>query len=192
MQINITYPASSGKKEFRRRRMLNIMRWPFISAALICPVLNYLLGGKAWSLVVLMGLYMAWKLVFDIDLVEYNRISQLARFVFCSCTLLAIIDLFLVSGWALFVIPLVGLGGLVAAAVLFFTDLECQKQNMLPMFLMVLLAIAGAVAGWLIWGAACVWPITAMGLTAMALLLACIFVLRGGFLLELKRRFHVK
>jgi len=57
---------------------------------------------------------------------------------------------------------------------------------------MVLLAIAGAVAGWLIWGAACVWPITAMGLTAMALLLACIFVLRGGFLLELKRRFHFK
>ena len=106
--------------------------------------------------------------------------------------LLAVIELFIASGWALQVIALVCMGGLIAAAVLFFTDIDTQKQNMLPMLLLVLIAIAGAVTVWLMKGSACEWPVTVMGLTAIALLLALIAVLRSEFLLELKRRFHVK
>ena len=192
MQINNTYPPVSAKKEFLRMRMLRVARCPFLVAAAVCPVINYLVGGKAWSLVVLIGLHMTWTLLFDVDLVEYNRISQLVRLIASSCMLLAVIELFIASGWALQVIALVCMGGLIAAAILFFTDIDTQKQNMLPMLLLVLITITGAVTVWLMKGSECEWPVTAMGLTAISLLISLIAVLRSEFLLELKRRFHVK
>ena len=64
--------------------------------------------------------------------------------------------------------------------------------SVFPMLLLVLITITGAVTVWLMKGSECEWPVTAMGLTAISLLIALIAVLRSEFLLELKRRFHVK
>ena len=91
MDIKITYP-SPKKQRVRREAFLAIAKWPMIAATIICPVINFLVGGKAWSVIVLMGLYMVWTLAFSIDLVEYNRISQCIKYTFQICIMIVLID----------------------------------------------------------------------------------------------------
>lgn len=191
MQIKITYPPVE-KRKLQRQKLLSIMRWPFLFAAVICPVVNLVTGGKAWSLVVLMSLYMAWTLILSPDLVEYNRISQLIKLIDCVCVLLALIDVCLAPGWAVEVVPVVCFCGLASAGALFFTDLERQKQNMLPMLLLIFLALAGSVFGLCLWHEESRWALAVMGVLAAFLLFACATILGSDFLRELRRRFHVK
>jgi len=106
MKLKITYPPVE-KRKLQRRHLLRIIRWPVLFAVVMSPVVNYILGGKAWSLIVLMSIYMAWSLVLSPDLVEYNRISQSIKLISFSCSLLAMIDFFLSPGWAIDVVPIV-------------------------------------------------------------------------------------
>lgn len=191
MKLKITYPPVE-KRKLQRRHFLRIIRWPVLFAVVMSPVVNYIIGGKAWSLIVLMSIYMAWSLVLSPDLVEYNRISQSIKLISFSCSLLAMIDYFLAPGWAINVVPTVCFGGLVITGILFFTDLDRQKQNMLPMLFLIVIAILGSIVGVSIWRENSGWPLIIMGATAGLLLLACIITLRGEFLRELKKRFHVK
>lgn len=191
MKIKNTYPTAP-KHTLQRRKFLKIVRWPCLAAAYACPIVNLIIGGRAWSVIVLMALYMLWTLVLSPDLVEYNRISQVVKVVTYSIILLALIDVCLAPGWALDVIPIVCFGGLILSGVLFFTDLERQKQNMLPMLLLIFLAILGAIIGLSTWHTKMRWAIIVMGALALALLVACIIALGAEFLRELKRRFHTK
>jgi len=150
MKIKNVYPHTE-KFGVQRKKLLLILRWPFLALAVACPVVNYFTGGPAWSVVALMGLYMAWTQIFSLDLVEYNRISQFTKLAVRSCILLILIDTFIAPGWAVKVVPIVGLGCLVACAVLFFTDFSRQKHNMLPMLFMIFLAIIGSVVGSIVW-----------------------------------------
>ena len=191
MKIKNTYPTAP-KHTLQRRKFLKIMRWPFMAIAYACPIVNILTGGKAWSVIALMGLYMLWTLVLSPDLVEYNRLSQVIKTLTYSIIMLALIDVCLAPGWALDVIPIVCFGGLIVSGILFFTDLERQKQNMLPMLLLIFLAIVGAVIGLSVWHTKMRWALIVMGALAVALLVACIITLGGEFVRELKRRFHIK
>lgn len=191
MKLDIIYPAV-GKHQLQRKKFLNIMRWPIIFAAFICLVLNIVIGGKAWSLTVLMSLYMAWTLILSPDLVEYNRISQFIKLIVCSCILLILIDVSLSPGWAIEVVPIVCACGLAVCGVLFFTDLERQKQNMLPMLLLIFSAIAASVIGLCLWHEESRWALAVMGAFAFSLLTACAITLGSDFIRELRRRFHIK
>ena len=191
MKIKITYPPVE-KQKLHRRKLLSILRWPILFAALICPVMNIVTGGRAWSLIVLMALYMVWTLLLSTDLVEYNRISQFIKLVICSCVLMTMIDVFLAPGWAIEVVPIVGFCALAVSGVLFFTDIERQKQNMLPMLLLIFFALAGSVTGLCLWHEESRWALAVMGAFALALLVACMAALGSDFIRELRRRFHVK
>lgn len=191
MKVEVIYPPVE-RRRLQRRRLLRILQWPFLLAAYLCPIINLLTGGKAWSVIVLMSLYMAWKLVLSTDLVEYNRISQFTKLIVCTCVLLSLIDGLLAPGWAVEVVPMVCFGGLVVAGILFFTDLERQKQNMLPMLVLIVMAMIGSVVGVSIWHDQVYWPMVVMGALALALLVGCAATLGGDFLRELKRRLHTK
>ncbi len=191
MNVKITYPAVE-KRRLERQKFLSILRWPYLAAAIICPIVNYCVGGKAWSIIVLMGMYMAWKLVLSPDLVEYNRLSQSIKLLLTSCVMLVLIDYFLVPGWAIEVVPIVGFGGLVLAGTLLFSDFERQKQNLLPLLLLIFLAIVGSVVGLSVWYDRGRWAFWVMGAVAILLLISCCISLGGEFLRELKRRFHIK
>lgn len=180
------------KHRLQRKKILKIMRWPLLIAAYTCPIVNIVTKGKAWSVVVLMSLYMAWTLVFSTDLVEYNRISQFIKLITNSCVLLVLIDVFLVSGWAMEVVPIVCFSGVAISGILFFTDFDRQKQNMMPMLQLIVLEIIGAIIGIFWWRIESNWAMVVMGVLAFAMLIACIAVLSGEFIRELKRRFHVK
>jgi membrane protein YdbS with pleckstrin-like domain len=191
MKIKNTYPTAP-KQTLQRRKLLNIVRWPFWIAGYGCPVINLIVGGKAWSAVVVIALIMTWKLVLCPDLVEYNRISQFIKLIACSCLLLGAIDLFLASGWAMKVIPLVSFGGLVGSGLMFFTDIQRQKQNMLPMLLLIFCCLVASIVGVSVLGKNSGWELIVMGSVALAQLVAIICTLGGEFLRELRRRFHIK
>lgn len=191
MKIEITYPPVP-KRNLRHKKALRMVKWLCFFAACICPAINLATGGKAWSLIVLMSLYMLWTLVLSPDLVEYNRISQFIKLIACSCVLLGLIDIFLAPGWAIEVVPIVCFCGLSISGVLFFTDLERQKQNMLPMLLLIGTALIGSAVGLGVWHGESNWALVVMGVVALVLLVICIATLGNDFLRELKRRFHIQ
>lgn len=191
MDIKIIYPPVS-KRTKRLAILAAVLRVLALIACVVCPVVNLCIGGKAWSIVVIMGVYMLWTLVLSPDLVEYNRISQFIKLVLCACVLMGLIDFFLAPGWALDVICIVAFGALVVCAVLFFSDLERQKQNMMPMLTLILLCLIGCATGVGLWREQARWSILVMGGIALALLIACIGILGKDFIRELKRRFHTK
>ena len=191
MKVDITYPAL-GKQKQVKRKLIKAAGLVLLSAAVICPIVNIAVGGKAWSLIVLLGLYMVWTLVLSPDLVEYNRISQFIKLLLCSCLMLILIELFLAPGWAGVVVPIVGFGGLIVCAALFFSDMERQRQNMLPMLSLIFLSALGSAAGLLWLKPEIRWPLAVMGLLSLALLIACAAALGRGFLIEFQKRFHIK
>ena len=191
MHVKITYP-SIERGSRNRRLLLDILRWPFILAAVVSVIVNLCVGGPLWCVVASIGLSAIWKLLLSIDLVEYNRTSQFIKTVVWSCILLASVDILLVHGWSRFVLPIVLFGAHAICAVLFFTDIETQKHNMMPLILFIFASIVGSVVVLHFWHEQNDWPyMVLLGLSAV-FLLTLILVLRQDFLREMKRRFHVK
>lgn len=191
MKIDLVYPEKT-KQALQRSRVLRIIRWPFLLAAYLCPILNLFFGGDAWSVVVLWGLWMVWSLLISPDLVEYNRISQTVKLMEYTCVLLILIDVCFSQGWAVDVVFIVLFSSLIIAAVLFFTDLNKQRQNMLPMVLFIAVSLAASIVGLTLWKGKVLWPALLAGILALALAIACFSVLGRDFLLEFKKRFHTK
>ena len=191
MKIKITYPKVSPKI-IKHQRLINFMKWPLLIAVVICPIINLITGGKAWSLVVLMSLYMAWDLVISRDLVEYNRISQFVKFITLTSLLLITIDVFLAPGWALEAVPILIFSGLIVTSVLFFTDIERQKQNIFPFLFLILLSIFSSVIGLSFYHEKDSWPLTVMGIVALFLLITLSITLKENIINELKKGFSVK
>lgn len=192
MKIKITYPEVS-KKLFQRKRFLSIIRWPLILAALACVIVNLIVGGVLWCVVAVMGIYMLWHLVLNTDLIEYNRISQFIKATIYSCILMFLIDTFLGDGgWALDVISIVSFSSLIISGVLFYTDFNRQKQNMLPILFLILIALIWSVVGMFTALELQSWPLIVLGGIALLFLATIIITLRGDFIREIKCRFHLK
>lgn len=191
MKIKITYPKVSPKI-IKHQRLINFMKWPLLIAVVICPIINLIIGGKAWSLVVLMSIYMAWDLVISRDLVEYNRISQFVKLITLTSLLLITIDIFLAPGWALEAVPILIFSGLIVTSVLFFTDIERQKQNIFPFLFLILLSIFSSIVGLSFYHEKDSWPLTVMGVVALFLLITLTITLKENIINELKKGFSVK
>lgn len=191
MKIKITYPKVSPKI-IKHQRLINFMKWPLLIAVVICPIINLITGGKAWSLVVLMSIYMAWNLVISRDLVEYNRISQFVKLITLTSLLLITIDVFLAPGWALEAVPILIFSGLIVTSVLFFTDIERQKQNIFPFLFLILLSIFSSIIGLSFYHEKDSWPLTVMGIVAFFLLITLSITLKENIINELKKGFSVK
>ena len=191
MKIKITYPKVSPKI-IKHQRLINFMKWPLLIAVVICPIINLITGGKAWSLVVLMSIYMAWDLVISRDLVEYNRISQFVKLITLTSLLLTTIDAFLAPGWALEAVPILIFSGLIVTSVLFFTDIERQKQNIFPFLFLILLSIFSSIIGLSFYHEKDSWPLTVMGVVALFLLITLSITLKENIINELKKGFSVK
>ena len=191
MKIKITYPKVSPKI-IKHQRLINFMKWPLLIAVVICPIINLITGGKAWSLVVLMSIYMAWDLVISRDLVEYNRISQFVKLITLTSLLLITIDVFLAPGWALEAVPILIFSGLIVTSVLFFTDIERQKQNIFPFLFLILLSIFSSIIGLSFYHEKDSWPLTVMGAVALFLLITLSITLKENIINELKKGFSLK
>ena len=197
MNINITYPELS-KKKATRAKLIRILRLPFIISAIACPIVNVAVGGIAWSIIALFGLNIIWNMFVAIDLIEYNRTSQFIKLITYSIIMLILIDIFITPTvtWGSFVIPIVTFSGLVVAAILFFTDFERQRHNLMPLLVIDIICLVAAVIMVLVikyQGLDMVlWPYITMGGVSLAILVSLILSMKGGFFGELKRRLHSK
>ena len=193
MKVEIVYPAMQKTSDWRRR-LCSFLRVPVYLGALASVIVNLCVGGKAWSVIVVLGLYMVWTLLLSPPPAECNRISQWIHFIVCSCIMLSCIDFFLAPGWAVEVVPLVCFGGVVVSGVLFFTDFSRQRQNVFPFFFFLLLCFFASGAALLFhqrWYIVHLWPYIVLFPLTGALLLTLFALLGGAFFRELPRRFHM-
>jgi peptidoglycan/LPS O-acetylase OafA/YrhL len=191
MKVKCTYP-SSVKKTFKRLKTLNVLRWPYWALLLACPIVNLCVGGPWWSVVADFGLYMAWSMIFDIDLIEFNRISQMIKGIIKCIIMLVLIEVLLAPGWASLVVPIVCFGGLIVCAILFYTDFETQKHNLMPLLILCVMAIIASIVCVSAFQETRNWAVIVMGAVSFTLLIVLAITLGGEFFKELKRRFHVE
>lgn len=189
MKVKITYPKVK-RKRMEYKKLINIIKWPIIIAVLASAIVNSIIGGKAWSVIVIWSIYMLWKLVVSPDLVEYNRISQFVKFIILSSILLILIDKFLISGWAIKAVLFIIVSSLVISGILLFTDLERQKQNMQPLLLLIFLSFLVSGIGLCIYDGKGRWILMVMGAIALVMLITFIIVLKDYLIKELKKIFH--
>lgn len=192
MRVKNTYPKIT-KVSRSRKRMLKIIRWPFLATSVAATIVNLCIGGPLWFILVILTLLVVWKLVLCPDLVEFNRISQSIKATVWSCILIVAVDLLLVNNrFAMFVVPIVCFAGLASCAILFFTDLEIQKHNMLPLINFIFISIIGSTIALHFYQNAYRWPLIVLFSLATLFLLSLIIVLGQDFKIEMKRRFHIK
>ena len=172
--------------------MLNVLRWPFLSVAAACMIVNIAISGPWWGVIAVIALYIIWRLILSPDLVEYNRMSQSIKIVAWISVLLALIDILLVHSFALFVSPIVCFGGLAVSVVLFFTDLQRQKHNMLPLILFEVVSMIGSGIVLCFWNDPNNWPYIVLLSLSVLCFLAMVIVLGRDFKIEFERRFHIK
>lgn len=190
MKVNITYPKQTKKKLFIAS-FSSTARWIMLAAAYACVIINIATGGKAWSVVVLWGLWFVWSFVFSPNMVEFNRISQTTKLMVYTCIMLILINNLLSPGWAMFVVPIICFAGVFINGVFFLTNIKRQRQNLMPMIWAIaiaLIAIIAALAGWPEMN----WPIIALGSTGFALLAVSVGVLGKDILIEFVKRFSIK
>ena len=191
MKVKITYPPPK-RKRVQRSDLIGWMKWPFLLAAYLCPVVNISTGGRAWSVVVLYSLHIVWSLVLSPAVIQYNRISQFIKLTVKSCILLILVDALLSPGWAAEVVPIVCFSGLILVGLLFFTDRERQRHNVLPLLLLSAAAFLAAVAGLIFLRDCSRWPLAVMGALALALLVSLAIAFEGGPAQELRKLFHTR
>ena len=189
MEVKIPYPAVERKK-LQRQDVIRWGKWPFLLATVVCTVVNIATGPPAWCIIGAWSFWAVWSFLISPALIEYNRISLWIRFISSSSIMLVIIDTLFRSGWSILVVPIVLFGGLAMAGILFFTDLARQKQNMMPMLLLLATCLLSSISGLLL--SRTTWEVIVMGAFAFALLVACFIVLGNDFIQEIKKRFHVR
>lgn len=191
MNVKHTYPpVKQGSKN--RRRMLLVVRWPFLLAAAASLIVNLAVAGPLWGVIAVLVLYIVWTMILSPDLVEYNRVSQSIKSVAWVSILLALIDILIVHSFALFVIPIVCFSGLVVSVVLFFTDIRTQKHNMLPLILFEVVSMIGSTIVLCLWKSPYNWPYIVLLSLSVGCFLAMVIVLGRDFKIELQRRFHIQ
>lgn len=191
MHVKQTYPSvKKGSKN--RRRMLSILRWPFLFVSIAAIAVNIAVEGPLWGVIAVLALYVVWRLILSPDLVEYNRMSQSIKIVTWVSILLALIDILIVHSFALFVIPIVCFSGLVVCIVLFFTNIQTQKHNMLPLILFEVVSVIGSTIVLCLWKNVNNWPYIVLLSLSVLSLLSMVIVLGRDFRIEIKRRFHIQ
>lgn len=188
MQVDLIYPERT-KRSRRIEKIGKILEWLSLAACIICPIVNYFVGGKWWSVVVIWSVYSFWSLVLSPDIVERNVISQTVKVIWKAAVLLWLIDFCLAPGWAEFVIPILGFSGLLFIAIIYIADYNKQRQNAMPMIWMFIFALIFSVSsllGWLKLN----WPMMVLGGTSSVLSILGAIAFHKDLSLELKKRFH--
>ena len=190
MKVKCTYPQEV-KKTFKRLKTINILKWPFLLAFIACPIINLSLGGPAWSVVADFGIYMIWSMVINVDVIEFNRITQMIKGIIKCIVMLALIDVLLAPGWVGLVAPIVCFGGLIISAILFYTDFDRQKHNLMPLLLLCVVSCVASIVCFNVFQETHNWAVIVMGAVAFVLLIVLLITLGSEFFKEFERRFHV-
>lgn len=191
MEIKVIYPVSKPRARFWKF-VCNAYTLLFVLSIFICPFINFLVGGRAWSVVVIIAAYTVWSSFFYPSLFELNRTSQSIKLFVSILLLLISIDLYSDGGWGFFVVPIVSFSELFICSILFFSDFERQKHNALPFLLVVILGLGAGLFGTFAPSIAVHWVFIVLASVSFLLLLLTIIFLRKTIILDLKKQFNTK
>ena len=189
MNPKIIYPIPERQAGFYRS-LRNLARITFLAAGVICLLINFLVKGKMWSIIVIWSLFSVWRLVFSLRLVEFSIFSHASKVTFYIVILLFLIDRFLAPGWAETVIPIVLFADLLVMFVLFFITYERRQRHLVSIILLGLLnlvSIPYSIHSWPIDN----WIAFSFQIASLALFIVMIIVNRKDLMYELKVRFLV-
>lgn len=189
MNLNIVYPAKNIKRDLRRNAIY-WAKYPFVFGAIGSLIVNLLGGGSYWSAIVIWGLWLIWQFFFIPTLVEHNRTSIAVK-TSINITILILIIYLVYPAWpGLEVAALVVVGGLLITAILFFSNVARQKQNVFPLLIFILISIIFASVAYIFRKQEPLgWAMLVAISLALAIFLSTAIILKINFLRELKKRF---
>ncbi len=190
MDRKIIYPTPKGMSRFHRT-LRKITRIVFVAAALICLIINYFVKGPAWSLVVVWSLYIAWKFLFSLNLVEFSIYSHTIHILIYILVLLWLIDRFLAPGMGDIVIPIVLFGIFVTMFILYFSIYDRKEKHLMSILTLGIIVVIMVpyyihslpITNWLTF---------AFLIASLVLFIMLVIISRKEILYELKVRFVVR
>lgn len=191
MNVNYNYPKPNKIRQIKKN-FIRITKYLFLFIGFISLVLNIVIKGSAWSIVVIYSLYFIHNTFIARSLFEYNFVSQSIKVITHSCILLIILGIiYQVEAMLLNVVPYTILGVLIILAILYFTDIEGHKRNIFPIvWFSVISLILSAV--YIINPNYNDWEYPILAALSFSFLMTFFISLRGDFIIELKKRFHTK
>ena len=189
MNPKIIYPIPP-REQHAYRTIRNIMRIIFIMASLICLIVNYFTGGKAWSLIAVWALIALWRLIFSLELVEFSIFAHATKAIFYVLVLLWLIDHFLIPGWAYIAMPIFAFLSLLVMAIIFYATYSKKEKHLLPILWLGLYALV--LLPYSFKDGKIYWLTFSFTLASLVILLVLLITNFKSYLHEAKIRFRAK
>jgi hypothetical protein len=171
--------------------MIKVLKMLTFMGIIICPVVNYYTGGKAWSVIADVSMIFFWMEFLAPDILENNAMRQVFRVGTFAIVINTLIGLLLSPGWLGFVLPIIGFSTLIISVILFLSNLERHRNCIMPLLLETLMALAGFFVANAV-EETLNWPIITLGALSFTIAILGLIVFHNDIWTELKKRLHIK
>ncbi len=168
-----------------------LLKWVAALGIMVCPVVNYLTGGPAWSVVAICALIFLWKEFLSPDVLENNSIRQVFRLGSFAIIETMLIGICLSPGWIGFVLPIIGFGTLILSVLFFLINLDRHRNSIMPLIIEILMAQVAFLVVYLVTGKLN-WPMITLGSLSVILAIVGLIAFHKDIWTELKKRFHTR
>lgn len=191
MDVKIIYPHIKLRSRFWKVFcfIYNII---FLVCIFVLPLVNFLVKGKAWSVIALFSMFAIWRRFIIPSQFEINRTSETIKSLIYILILCTLIEIFIVGGWAITVIPIICFAGIVIAFILFISDLEGQKHHGLTFIFFLLLCFTAGMIGIFSEATEEKWVFIVLASVSFAALATIILVLKRTIIEDFKKKISVK
>ena len=189
-ELRIEYSDKTKESLFlyKLRRILKLITF---MGMLVCPIINYYTGGKAWSVIADVAMVFFWIEFLSPDILENNSIRQVFRIGTFAIIYNTLIGVLLSPGWLGFVLPIIGFSTLIVSVVLFLSNLERHRNCIMPLLLETLMALVGFIVANSI-EEKLNWPIITLGALSFTIAVLGLIVFHKDIWTELKKRLHIR
>ncbi len=188
LQVHRIYPEQSPRTFFSRNRQ-DIFRTLFLGVGYLCLLINLLVGGMPWSLIVGGGLAVVWVAFVYRPLVENTLIKKLSDTSIAVCLYLFLLGALLHQGWTDYVVPIVFFSDVLLIGFIYLVFFKKQKRNFLPLFELLLggiVAILLELAGL----RRLHWPAIVVGSVSLGLIVLSVALFPKEVAGEWKKKMH--
>lgn len=171
--------------------LIKVLKMLTFMGIIICPIVNYYTGGKAWSVIADVSMIFFWMEFLAPDILENNAMRQVFRVGTFAIVINTLIGLLLSPGWLGFVLPIIGFSTLIISVILFLSNLERHRNCIMPLLLETLMALAGFFVANAV-EETLNWPIITLGALSFTIAVLGLIVFHNDIWTELKKRLHIK
>jgi len=179
-------------KKTRRPGSLRVrLTWALVLLTAASVIVNICVGGRAWSIYVVLGAYINYRTFLHRTLVEAGNIRKFLSVIVSVCLLLIMIEV--ISGHDIdavqFLIPILLYAALIVAAVVYFVGFRSQKGHLIPLIIVIGLSLVCMTFSILMYRTMRWSTVLMVSVAAGIILLGGLFF-RKSILNELKKKIH--